>query len=124
MSSAKKKTDLKRKRTAFEWAIGIVAAACITTMVGGLVYYGFTAGTGPPDLAATITPEGEGKYTLTVTNKGGTTAEDVVVEVTSGEDVQEVQFLAVAKGHKEEATVIFEEAGQQPEAKVLTFKEP
>ncbi len=123
MSPTKEKADLKRRRTAFEWAIGIVAAVCITTLVGGLIYYGFTAGTGPPDLTATITPEDEGAYTLTVTNKGGTTAEDVVVEVTSGEDVKEVHFRAVAKGHKEEATVIFEQGGQA-EAKVLTFKEP
>lgn len=124
MTTRRKPGGLKRKRSPFEGIILLVALAGILGIVGGLVYYSVSNKAGPPDLRAVVRSEGGGKFTLVVTNHGGTTAEDVSIDVISSDETVEVDFPSVAKGDREEATILFEQAGADIRAEVKTFREP
>jgi uncharacterized protein (TIGR02588 family) len=119
---SKSKATLRRERTILEWSVLGVSILAIAAIAGGLIFYSFSSTSGAPDLRVSLRPEG-GPFTLTVENKGGTTAEEVVVEVTRGDERQAVEFKAVAKGDTEEATVASPGDGQ-PTARVVSYKEP
>ena len=120
----KKQDGLMRARTAFEWAILIVSIAAIGTMSVGLLVYSLNFKTTPPDLKVSVLSDGaqQNRFIIRVDNRGGTTAEDVVVEVSSGDEAQEVEFRAIPKGHVEEAHVEIE-GSTKPEARVTAYKE-
>lgn len=121
--SSKTKTGILRQRTAFEWAILVVSSAAIATIVVGLVFYSSQFEGRPPKLLVSIeASDKENEFVLKVENRGGTTAEDVVVEVSRGEETQLVEFRAVPKAAEEEATVQLEGAGE-PTASVVAFKD-
>lgn len=101
----------------------MTALAAILAILGGLFFYSARAKAGPPDLRAVVHDQGNGEFNLVVSNLGGTTAEDVLVEVISGDETVEVEFTAIAKGDKEEATLMFERP-DGVRAKVTGFKEP
>ena len=122
----KKKTEgLSRSRTAFEMVILFVAIVAITTIVGGLGFYAFTFKTGPADLQLAVLPDEqkENTFVIRVNNRGGTTAEDVIVEVASEDESHDVEFKVVAKGGAEEAVVEMQ-ASSPPKARIKTYKEP
>lgn len=114
-----------RKRTALEWTILVIALVAIGAVGVGLVAYGLVSNPGPADLRVVATPisSGDATHRITITNRGGTTAEEVIVEVTLGRERQEVEFKAVAKGDSEDALLVFQGTGE-PRARVKAFKEP
>jgi uncharacterized protein (TIGR02588 family) len=121
---SKKQSSLRRERTSFEWVILAVSILAICAIAGGLLFYTFSLEGGPPSLRTTVRPASGGELTLRVTNVGGTTAEEVVVDVRRGKNgSREVIFRAVAKGDYEEATVTLPGSGR-PTAEVVAYKEP
>lgn len=114
-----------RKRTALEWTILVIALVAIAAIGAGLVAYGLQSKPGPVDLQVVVTPtsSGDSTHLITVTNRGGTTAEEVIVEVTLGSETQEIEFKAVTKGDSEEALLVLQGRGE-PRARVKAFKEP
>ena len=85
---------------------------------------------GPADLRVTVTADGRpasgGRpLEVTVTNVGGTSAENVIIEVTVGDVVREVDLDLVAKGDKETAAVVVPaDATGPPDAEVLSYTNP
>jgi uncharacterized protein (TIGR02588 family) len=103
---------IARKRTPLELGVLIVSVLSVLAIVVGLVVSGITGGAGGPDLRASAEPTGEERsggavYEVSIRNDGGETAENVVVEVTIGDQVREFELLSVAKGDEETATLIF-----------------
>jgi uncharacterized protein (TIGR02588 family) len=99
-------------------------------VVIGLVVSGLTGPRGPADLRVTVVdaggPTSGGRpLDVTVTNVGGTSAVTVVVEVSVGDIVREVNLDLVAKGDRERATVVFPlEATGPPVADVVSYTDP
>ena len=90
----------------------ITSLLAIAAVVAGLIAASTSGGEGPPDLRTSVAPVGVERsggviYELTVENRGGATAENVVVEITVGEESREIEVLSVAKGDEESATVVF-----------------
>jgi uncharacterized protein (TIGR02588 family) len=117
-----------RTRSPFEVAVLALAIALVAAVVGGLLAYGISTGTGPPDLEAELRntgrPAGDGsQFELIVRNRGGTTAVDVVVEVTAGDARREIVIDAVPKGDSEEVTVVLPSQGN-PMARIVSYGEP
>lgn len=124
-----KRTGVKRDRTPLEIVVLILSLLGILSIVGGLAWYGVTSDGSQAELSADIngpTDESEiGKiYEVTVSNDGGTTAEEVVVEVVAGDTTREIQFRAIAKGDQEKATVVLPAESQDPRAEIIGYKEP
>lgn len=116
------RTGLRRERTPLEVVLLAVAAAAILGIVGALVGFALTSTSGPAELNVSVAPSDDG-LTVSVHNRGGTTAEEVVVLVRRGDITTEVEFRSVAKGDTEEATVALPGPGTAAAA-VLSFKEP
>jgi len=122
--SNKTKTGPLRQRTAFEWAILVISVAAIATIGVGLVLYSVQFEKRSAEIEISIEPAiGENSFILSVENRGGTTAEDVVIEVARGDLTQLVEFRAIPKAGQEEATFYLEGTGA-PTASLVTFKEP
>ncbi|MEX2395204.1 MAG: hypothetical protein WD826_12080 [Actinomycetota bacterium] len=123
MTAKRKDSSLKRERTPFEWVVLVVSLAAIATIAAGLLAFGVGGRPGPARLKVTIDDPSAKAFLVTVSNIGGTTAEEVVVDVERGSESHEVAFRAVPKGDKEEAVVSL---GGSADAKatVLSFKEP
>lgn len=119
---SKSSNRLRRERTTLEWVVLVVSVLAITAIAGGLIFYSFASPSDPPDLRVTLVPAGA-NFDLSVENKGGTTAEEVVVEVTQGSDSREVEFKAVTKGDTEMATLQLP-GRERPTARVTSYKEP
>ncbi|MEO8424966.1 MAG: hypothetical protein ABI595_13785 [Actinomycetota bacterium] len=121
---------MRRERTPFEWALLLVSLAAALTLAVGLAISAFTGASGPADLEVDIAmaeaPASGGRpLEITVTNIGGTSAENVVVEVTVGDVAREVTLALVAKGDEESATVIVPtSATATPHAEVLSYSDP
>ena len=85
---------------------------------------------GPADLRVTVADEGRpasgGRpLEVTVTNVGGTGAENVIVEVTVGDVTREVNLDVVAKGDTESAAVVVPaDAPSPPQAEVVSYTNP
>lgn len=85
---------------------------------------------GPADLRVTITGadepvRGGRALEVTVTNVGGTSAENVIVEVTVGDVTREVNLDLVAKGDSEAATVVVSaDVAGSPHAEVVSYTNP
>ena len=128
--TATKNRGVGRERTPFEWALLLISMAAALALAVGLAISGLTGTRGPADLeidiTATADPASGGRpLELTVTNVGGTSAENVVVEVTVGDVVREVTLALVAKGDEESATVIVPAAATaSPRAEVLSYSDP
>ena len=119
-----------RERTPFEWTLLLVSLASILALVIGLVVSELSGPRGPVDLRVTVTdaggPASGGRpLELAVTNVGGTSAEQVVIAVTVGDVVREVNLDLVAKGDEESATVVVPTgAAGQPQAEVVSYTNP
>jgi uncharacterized protein (TIGR02588 family) len=129
-SRAAASRSIGRERTPFEWALLIVSLAATLAVVAGLVVSGLTGPHGPADLHVTISAPGEpasgGRpVDITVSNVGGTSAENVIVEVKVGEVTREVDLDLVAKGDTESATVVVPaDISGQAHAEVLSYTTP
>jgi uncharacterized protein (TIGR02588 family) len=121
---SKSASTKKRERTLFEWVILGVSLAAIIAIVAGLVIASLNYEPGPPDLSFDVARgDAPDRFTLTVRNDGGSTAEDLRVEVSRGPEKTEVEFRTVPKGDEEEATVEIGGTGT-PKARVLSYREP
>lgn len=119
-----------RRRTPFEWALLGVSLAAILVVMAGLVLSQLLGAGGPADLRVVVADEGvlaSGGRSLEVmvTNVGGTSSENVIVEVTVGEATREVDLDLVAKGDTESAVVVVpaDDLGE-PTAQVVSYANP
>ena len=123
-------SGIRRERTPFEWTLLVVSLAATLAVVIGLAVSGLTGPRGPADLRVSVTDAGEpasgGRpLEVTVTNLGGTSAENVIVEVTVGDVVREVDLDRVAKGDKETAAVVVPaDAAGSPQVAVVSYTNP
>ncbi len=91
---------------------------------------GFTGPRGPADLRVTVAdvggPASGGRLLeVTVTNDGGASAENVIVEVTAGDVIRQVELDLVAKGDTESAAVVVPvDATGPPRAEVISYTNP
>jgi uncharacterized protein (TIGR02588 family) len=121
---------IKRQRTPLEWALLIVSLSATLAVVAGLVVSGFEGPRGAADLQVTIAdanaPASGGRpLEVTVTNVGGTSAQNVIVEVTVGDATREVNLDLVAKGDTESAAVVVPaDAAGPPHAEVVSYTNP
>jgi uncharacterized protein (TIGR02588 family) len=121
---------MTRERTAFEWTLLVVSLAAIVAVVVGLVVSGSGGSRGPADLRVSIAfadePASGGRpLEVTVTNAGGTSAENVIVEITVGDITREINLDLVAKGDTETATVVVPaDAEGSPRAEVVSYTNP
>jgi uncharacterized protein (TIGR02588 family) len=119
-----------RRRTPFEWALLGVSLAAILIVIAGLVLSQLLGAGGPADLRVSVADEGvlaSGGRSLevTVTNAGGTSSENVIVEVTVGDLTREVDLDLVAKGDTESAVVVVPaDAVGEPAAQVVSYANP
>ena len=121
---------LKRERSPFEWILLLVALGSIGTVVVGLfLYAGHKAG-GEAELEAEAVDtgkpvEGAPQVELTVRNTGGSGAEEVITEVTMGEETREVTMVRIPKDDEGTATVSFPPGTTgTPEAEILSYNQP
>ena len=119
-----------RRRTPFEWALLGISLAAILVVTAGLVLSQLLGGGGPADLRVIVADEGvlsSGGRSLEVmvTNVGGTSSQNVIVEVTVAEVTREVDLDLVAKGDTESAVVIVptDDLGE-PTAQVVSYANP
>jgi len=123
-------SGIRRERTPFEWTLLVVSLAATLAVVIGLLVSGLTGPHGPADLRVSVTDEGEpasgGRpLEVTVSNLGGTSAENVIVEVTVGDVVREVNLDLVAKGDKETAAVVVPaDAAGPSQAAIVSYTNP
>jgi uncharacterized protein (TIGR02588 family) len=119
-----------RQRTRFEWALLVVSLVATLAVVGGLVVSGLTGPSGTADLRVSVAdaggPASGGRpLEVIVTNVGGTSAENVIVEVTVGDITREVNLDLVAKGDTESAAVVVPaDATGSPHADVVSYTNP
>jgi hypothetical protein len=123
MSKQRKRSSLRRERTTFEWVVLVVSSAATLAIAVALLVFSVTAGSGPPELRATIEKPSAPTVTVIVENKGGTTAEEVIVEVVRGRETQDVEFKTIPKEDTEEAAVRLGGRGTAT-AHVRAYKEP
>ena len=118
---------IRRNRTPFEWALLVVSLAATLAVVAGLSASRLAGPRGPADLRVTVKdadgPASGGRpLEVTVTNVGGTSAQNVIVEVTVGDVTREVNLDLVAKGDTESAAVVVPAgAAGPPRAEVVSY---
>jgi uncharacterized protein (TIGR02588 family) len=121
---------IRRKRAPLEWALLVVSLAATLAVVAVLVTSGLTGPSGPADLRVTVAdvdePASGGRpLEVTLTNVGGTSALNVLVEVTVGDVTREMSLDLVAKGDTESATVVLPAgATGEPHADVVSYTNP
>ena len=121
---------VRRERTPLEWVLLVVSLAATLAVVTMLVMSGLTGPRGPADLRVTVADAGEPAsggqpLEVTVTNTGGTSATNVLVEVTVGDVTREMSLDLVAKGDTESATVVVPTgAAGEPRAEVVSYTNP
>jgi uncharacterized protein (TIGR02588 family) len=109
---SKQQRGIRRGRTPLELGVLLVSVLAVLSVAGGLIAANLSGGEGPPHLRVTVHATGEQRsggvvYEVTVRNLGGQTAENVIVEVTFGEESREVEILSVSKDDEEIASVVF-----------------
>jgi uncharacterized protein (TIGR02588 family) len=121
---------IKRKRTPLEWGLLLASLAATFAVVALLVSSGLTGSRGPADLRVTVADSAEPasggrRLEVTFTNVGGTSAANVIVEVTVGDVTREMNLDLVAKGDTESATVVVPaDATGEPRAEVVSYTNP
>ena len=119
-----------RERTTLEWVLLLASLAATLAVVVGLVVSELSGRRGPADLRVRVADTGEpasgGRLLeVTVTNVGGTSAENVVIEVTVGDVVREVTLDLVAKGDEASADIVIPvDATATAEAEILSYTKP
>jgi uncharacterized protein (TIGR02588 family) len=132
MTSSRRSDDrgIRRPRTLFEWSLLGASLTAILIVVAGLVLSQLLGTGGPADLRVAVADEGvlaSGGRSLevTVTNAGGTSSENVIVEVAVGDVTREVDLDLVAKGDTESAVVVVPaDAVGEPAAQVVSYTNP
>jgi uncharacterized protein (TIGR02588 family) len=125
ITKAKRRTE---RRPAAEWATLIVSAAVVVGLIA-LVALQFGAnGEVRIEVAPRIEDvrEAGGLHylPLEIANRGGPTALDVIVRVTSGEETVEIAIDILAGGGSEEVMAVFRSRPTQVDARVVSFRSP
>ena len=119
-----------------EWLVFSVSLLLLLSIFGYLVYQAFNHAPTDPDIYAEATPDpsalAPNRYHVTVYNKGGTTAEDVLVEFVlykNGEEAEksELQIVFSPKDSKREGWVTFTSnprAADSVTARIVSYKKP
>ena len=123
------KRGIGRERTSFEWALLLASLGATLTLVAGLVVAGLTGPRGPADLRVAVEPiapsSGGRPFEVTITNVGGTSAQNVAVEITVGDVTREVNLDLIAKGDTESSTIVVPtDASGTPHAEVVGYSNP
>jgi uncharacterized protein (TIGR02588 family) len=127
---ASRDRGIGRKRTPFEWALLLVALAATLGIAAGLAVTELVEPQGPADLRVTVADKAEAAsggrpLEVAVENVGGTSAENVIVQVTVGDVTREVDLDLVAKGDTESAAVVVPSgATGPPRAQVMSYTDP
>jgi uncharacterized protein (TIGR02588 family) len=127
MSPVKKPSRVRRGRTTFELVVLILAIAATASVIGGLIASKVSGASGDTDIRANVRATGRQAsggviYEVVIRNAGGKTAENVVLEVTLGEETRELEILSVSKGDEETATVVFPPGSTgTPDVEVLSY---
>lgn len=123
-------SGVSRERTPFEWALLLVSLAATLAVIGGLVVGGLLGPSGPADLRVTVVEtagraSGGRPLEVSIQNVGGTSAENVIIEITAGDVSREVNLDLVAKGDEGSATVVLpDDSVGQPQAEVVSYTNP
>lgn len=120
---------ISRERTAFEWALLLVSAVAIGTIVIGLLIYSGNQAGGEAKLVADIARAGTYRdgpqFEITVRNTGGSGAEQVVAEVSLGPHSRLVTMLRIPKDDEASAIVTFPAGSAgDPELQLLSYNQP
>ena len=127
---ASSRRGIMRERTSLEWTLLVVSLAATLAVVAVLVMSGLTGPRGPADLRVTVADAGESAsggrpLEIKITNVGGTSAANVIVEVTVGDITREMNLDLLAKGDTGSATVVFPAvATGEPHAEVVSYTNP
>lgn len=123
-------SNLGRQRTPFEWILLALALSAIGAVLLGLLIYSGSESGGDARLEIEVADSGRvinggPQVELTVTNTGGSGAENVVIEVEMGGEIREVTILRVPRDDKQRAAVAFP-AGTSgtPEASLHSYLQP
>lgn len=116
------------RRPAAEWATIAISLAVVLGLIG-LVALQFRS---DGQVRISVSPrmeelrEADGLHylTLEVRNDGGSTALDVVVRVTSGDETIEISLDTLAGGGSDEVVAVFRSRPTQVEAGVISFRLP
>lgn len=128
--SKTKARGIKRDRSPFELLLLTLSVAAIAAVVFGLFRYSADTAGDKASLTAQVEEtgrevDGGSEVEVTVTNNGDSGAEDVVVEVTIGEEAREVSFVRIAKDEEKTGVVVFPpEAQGTPEVAILSYNYP
>ena len=126
---------MKGRKNGLEWAVFGVSAAILVALVGFLIFDAIRGGSDTPDIEVTtgdVIARGEHfAVPITVTNRGGQTAEGLQVEIAlkkNGEDVEvaEVTFAFVPRASRREAWALFRNDPRafHLEARAIGFEKP
>ena len=121
---------IRRKRTPLEWTLLVVSLAATLAVSAVLITSGLSGPRGPADLRVTVAdvdePASGGRpLEVIVTNVGGTSASNIIIEVTVGDVTREMNLDLVAKGDTESATVVVPaDAAGPPRAVVVSYTNP
>ena len=124
-----RRRGVRRGRTPFELVVLLVSVSAVIAVAAGLVVARVSGVEGGADLRPSVDPAGVPRsgglaFEVVIRNVGGETAENVVVEVTLGEETRELELLSISKGDQERATVVFSaDAVGRPTVEVLSYHE-
>ena len=126
---------MKRGTNWLEWTVLAVSAALVAGAAGVLGWEAVRAEEGPPVITVAVgeprPSEGGWAVPIVARNRGGATAQDVLVEVRLGEGPDaprgEVQLAFLPKGSDRSGWVAFAESpgpGREPRARVIGYGKP
>ncbi len=122
---AKRRTE---RRLAAEWTTLIVSVAIVVGLIALVALQFRTDGEVRIDVAPRIEDvrEAGGLHylPLEIANRGGPTALDVIVRVTSGDETVEIAIDILAGGGSDEVIAVFRVRPTQVDARVVSFRVP
>ncbi|HEX8550565.1 MAG TPA: hypothetical protein VF681_03310 [Abditibacteriaceae bacterium] len=120
---------MKIEKNALEWSVFALSFALLVGTIGFLVLDARRTGDGAPLLEATTGRatqwQDQWLVPVRIVNRGETVAEEVAVEVKSGEESGELAFAFVPRGSSREGFVSFSKEPQgQLKARVRGYETP
>lgn len=131
--NGRKEKDIKNW---FEWTVFGLSLVLVLAILGYLGYKVYHHSETPPEIVAQVWPAPSSytpnRYQVQVENKGGSSAEEVRVEVSirrGGQELEkaELQIAFVPQESKREGWVVFEQAASQSDsvvARIISFEKP
>ncbi|MEJ8803841.1 hypothetical protein [Pontibacter sp. H249] len=126
----------KDKKNWLEWAVFGISLTLVLALLGYLVYHVFTDNPSSPDLQVEAVADPSElspfRYHITIYNRGGTTAEEVLVELALEKDgaaieTADLHLPFAPQESKREAWVSFSKDPSQADtlvSRVVSYKKP